>query len=95
MASRGARLFAFFFFNEKKKGRFGAPPQELLHKPKGGAKGLKFGKWYAHEMRTGNKILFCSPRIKIATYHQPLFFIFVVGTDKEEYIRQQRRPEKD
>ena len=47
MASRGARLFAFFFFNEKKKGRFGAPPQELLHKPKGGAKGLKFGKWYA------------------------------------------------
>ena len=48
MASRGARLFAFFFFNEKKKGRFGAPPQELLHKPKGGAKGLKFGKLFTH-----------------------------------------------
>ena len=36
-----------FFCNEKKKGGFGAPPQELLHKPKGGTKGLKFGKWYA------------------------------------------------
>ena len=64
-------------------------------KPKGGTKGLKFGKWYAHEMRTGNKMLFCSPRIKIATYHQPLFLLLVVGADKEEYIRQQRRPEKD
>ena len=30
MASRGASLFAFFFCNEKKKGGFGAPPQELL-----------------------------------------------------------------
>ena len=47
MASRGASLFAFFFCNEKKKGGFGAPPQELLHKPKGGAKGLTFGKWFA------------------------------------------------
>ena len=47
MASRGASLFAFFFCNEKKKGGFGAPPQELLHKPKGGAKGLKFGKLFA------------------------------------------------
>ena len=30
MALRGASLFAFFFCNEKKKGGFGAPPQELL-----------------------------------------------------------------
>ena len=71
MASRGASLFAFFFCNEKKKGGFGAPPQELLHKPKGGTKGLKFGKWFAHLMRTGNKMLFCSPRIKNPAYHQP------------------------
>jgi len=42
-----------------------------LHKPKGGAKGLKFGKWFAHEMRTGNKMLFCSPRIEIPAYQMP------------------------
>ena len=40
-------------------------------KHKGGAKGLKFGKLFAHLMRTGNKMLFCSPRIKIPAYHQP------------------------
>ena len=57
MASRGASLFAFFFCNEKKKGGFGAPPQELLHKPKGGAKGLKFGKWYALLNRPYHQLL--------------------------------------
>ena len=71
MAFRGASLFAFFFCNEKKKGGFGAPPQELPHKPKDGAKGLKFGKLFAHEMRTGNKMLFCFLCVKIATYQQP------------------------
>ena len=71
MASRGASLFAFFFCNEKKKGGFGAPPQELLHKPKGGAKGLKFGKWYAIKRKQGEKCYFSPCALKIPAYHQP------------------------
>ena len=50
----------------------------------------------AHQTQTESKMLFCFLCVKIPTYHQPLFlFVLVVGADKEEYIRQQRRPEKD
>ena len=71
MASRGASLFAFFFCNEKKKGGFGAPPQELLHKPKGGTKGLKFGKWYALKRKQKAKCYFAFCAFISKSYHQP------------------------
>ena len=64
MASRGASLFAFFFCNEKKKGGFGAPPQELLHKPKDGAKGLKFGKLFAIKRKQKAKCYFAFCALK-------------------------------
>ena len=67
----------------------------MLHKPKGGAKGLKFGKWYALKRKQGEKCYFSPCAFISKSYHQPLFLLFVVGADKEQYIRQQRRPEKD
>ena len=46
--------------------------------------------------KQGEKCYFSPCAFISKSYHQPLFFlVLVVGADKEEYIRQQRRPEKD
>ena len=74
MASRGASLFAFFFCNEKKKGRFGVQPHELPHKPKGGAKGLKFGKWYAIKRKQGEKCYFSPCALISKSYQMPYIY---------------------
>ena len=57
MASRGASLFAYFFAMKKVRQGLGRRPK-ISSKHKGGAKGLKFGKWYAHETQTRGKMLF-------------------------------------
>ena len=50
----------------------------------------------AHQTQTRGKMLFFPLCVISKSYHQLLFFfVLVVGADKEEYIRQQRRPEKD
>ena len=87
MASRGASLFAFFFCNEKKKGGFGAPPQEVLCAVWAG---LSSGavwlnatlaprdrpdgqRWkkVAHQTQTRGKMLFFPLCVKIPAYQMP------------------------
>ena len=64
MASRGASLFAFFFCNEKKKGGFGAPPQELPHKPLGTDQTAKCGKMLPIKRKQGEKCYFSPCALK-------------------------------
>ena len=64
MASRGASLFAFFFCNEKKKGGFGAPPQELPHKPLGTDQTAKCGKMLPLKCERGTKCYFVPRALK-------------------------------
>ena len=76
MASRGASLFAFFFCNEKKKGGFGAPPQELPHKPKGTAQTAKYGKMLPIKRKQKAKCYFAFCAFISKSYQQPLLNSF-------------------
>ena len=64
MASRGASLFAFFFCNEKKKGGFGAQPQELPHKPLGTDQTAKGGKMLPIKRKQKAKCYFVPRALK-------------------------------
>ena len=80
MASRGASLFAFFFCNEKKKGGFGAPPQESPHKPKGTDQTAKCGKMWPIKRKQGEKCYFspCALKSPLTNSRAPFFLSVAV-----------------
>ena len=88
MASRGASLFAFFFCNEKKKGGFGAPPQELPHKPKGTAQTAKYGKMLPIKRKQGEKCYFspCALKSLLTTSRPPLPFFLGVAVQSSTRV---------
>ena len=88
MASRGASLFAFFFCNEKKKGGFGAQPQELPHKPKGTDQTAKYGKMLPIKRKQKAKcyFAFCALKSPLTKCRPPSPFFLSVAVQSSTRI---------